>query len=71
MASAPLVLVPVYGYDSLPFASSFKIRLFEFCANSMPPSAVAIGPSALLPVPVQTVFHVCPAAMTPEIAATA
>src|SRR5262245_44027494 len=36
----------------------------------MPPSLVAIMPSALLPVPVQTDFHRCPAAITPGIAVT-
>src|SRR5258706_276044 len=44
--------------------------LLEFCANSMPPSEVPTGPSALLPVPVQTVFHICPAAITPGISVT-
>src|SRR5687767_2569707 len=44
--------------------------LFVFCAARIPPSGVAIIPSALLPVPVQMDFHLCPAAMTPGIALT-
>src|SRR5690349_12806156 len=36
----------------------------------MPPPLVAMMPSALLPVPVQMDFHLCPAAMTPGISLT-
>src|SRR5207237_357206 len=45
--------------------------LLVFCAARMPPSLVAMMPSALLPVPVQMDFHFCPAAITPGISFTA
>jgi hypothetical protein len=45
--------------------------LASLFANSSLPSSLAIGPSALLPSQCQTTFHVCPASMTPGIAARA
>src|SRR5262245_47211634 len=68
---APPVLVSLYGVDTLLFLSSFRTALFVFCAAMMPPSLVAMMPSALLPVPIQMDFHFLPAAMTPEISVTA
>src|SRR5579863_10311255 len=56
--------------DVLPSLSSFTTLLLSFCASRMPPSLVAMIPSALLPSPCQTSFHRCPAAITPGISVT-
>src|SRR5215475_7141891 len=56
--------------ETLLSLSSFITELFVFWAARMPPSFVAIMPSALLPVPVQIDFHFCPPAITPGISLT-
>jgi hypothetical protein len=48
--------------------SSFITLLASLFANSIVPSSLAIGPSALLPSHDHTIFQVCPAAITPGIA---
>src|SRR5271165_3321246 len=56
--------------EALPFLSSFTTLLLSFCASRMPPSFVAMIPSALLPSTSQISFHFCPAATTPGISVT-
>src|SRR5215470_14399969 len=68
--TAPPVLVSLYGNDTFPSLSIFITSLLVFCAARIPPSFVAMMPSALFPVPVQTDFHCCPAAITPGIKST-
>src|SRR6202453_404650 len=53
--------------DVLPSLSSLITWLLSFCASRIPPSLVAMMPSALLPSTSQISFHFCPAAITPGI----
>src|SRR5271155_3942099 len=56
--------------DVLPSLSSFTTSLLSFCAIRIPPSLVAIIPSALLPSTSQISFHFSPAATTLGISVT-
>src|SRR6185295_7226286 len=53
--------------EILPSLSSFTTLLLSFCAIKIPPSLVAMMPSALLPSTCQASFHCWPGAMTPAI----